>query len=282
MFNLNLRKFNPKDMEKRRVDPDKGPPTIVIIGGRGTGKTFMVRDLMYYFRRIPAGMMITGSEASSETFSEFFPKSFIFDTVDLERIENIVLNQRKLRKKKTEGDYSSLMLFDDCGFDKSMIRKKIIKGIFMNGRNWRILLIMTLQYAKDIPPDLRSNADYVFILREPIIEARKKLWKEYAGIIPTFEAFNEAMNVCTENRGALVVDKTTTSNKIEDNVFWYRANDPPKKYKVGSKELWDFHKKNYQSDEEETEDPLYNKKVNVVKVSKKKKSKKSKTSDCKD
>jgi chromosomal replication initiation ATPase DnaA len=64
-------------MENRRVDPDKGPPTIVIIGGRGTGKTYLVRDIMYYFRRIPAGMIITGSEASSEAFSEFFPKSLI-------------------------------------------------------------------------------------------------------------------------------------------------------------------------------------------------------------
>ena len=274
MYNLNLKRFRPKDMEKRRTDPDKGPPTIVIIGGRGTGKTYLVRDLMYYFRRIPAGMIITGSEASSEAFSEFFPKSFIFDDIDLERIENIVANQRKLRKKKTEGDYSSLLLFDDCGFDKSMVKKKIIKGIFMNGRNWRILLIMTLQYAKDIPPDLRSNVDYVFILREPVIETRKKLWKEYAGIIPTFDAFNEAMNVCTEDRGALVIDKTTTSNKIEDNVFWYRAASPPKHYKVGSKELWKFHKENYKSeDEEETIKKPSNSNIIVKKLKKKKKKK---------
>lgn len=275
MYNLNLKRFRPKDMENRRVDPDKGPPTIVIIGGRGTGKTYLVRDIMYYFRRIPAGMIITGSEASSEAFSEFFPKSFIFDDIDLERIENIVANQRKLRKKKTKGDYSSLLLFDDCGFDKSMVKKKIIKGIFMNGRNWKILLIMTLQYAKDIPPDLRSNVDYVFILREPVIETRKKLWKEYAGIIPTFDAFNEAMNVCTEDRGALVIDKTTTSNKIEDNVFWYRASMPSKQYKVGSKELWQFHKNNYKSEDDENEQKALTKnpKSNVVvkKLKKKKK-----------
>lgn len=273
MFNLNLRKFQPKDMEERRVNPDKGPPTIVIIGGRGTGKTYLVSDLMYHFRKLPAGMIITGSEASSEAFSKFFPKSFIFDDIDLERIENIVANQRFLRKKQTKGDFSSLLLFDDCGFDKSMIKKKIIKGVFMNGRNWRILLIMTLQYAKDIPPDLRSNADYVFILREPIIEARKKLWKEYAGIIPTFDAFNEAMNVCTEDRGALVIDKTTTSNKLEDNVFWYRARNPAKNFKVGSKELWNFHEKNYNSEDDTNEvTPLKSKnnKVVVNKIKKKK------------
>lgn len=279
MYNLNIKRFRPKEMESRRVHPDKGPPTIVLVGGRGTGKTYLVRDLMYYFRRIPAGMIITGSEASTEAFSEFFPKSFIFDDIDLERIENVVSNQRKLRKKKTEGDYSSLLLFDDCGFDKSMVKKKIIKGIFMNGRNWKILLIMTIQYCKDIPPDLRANVDYVFILREPNMEVRKKLWKEYAGIIPTFDAFNEAMNVCTEDRGALVIDKTSTSNKIEENVFWYRAHSPQRNYKVGSKELWKFHKDNYRSEDEDEEKSLDKqpKSSVVVKKVKKKKKKKNKS-----
>lgn len=255
MYNLNLRKFQPKDMERRRVNPDQGPPTILIIGSRGTGKTFLISDLMYYLRRIPAGMIMTGSEASAEKFSEFFPKSFIFDEVDIEKIENVVKNQRMLLRKKIAGDYSSLLLFDDCGYDKTTTRKKIIKGVFMNGRNWKVLLIMTIQYCKDIPPDLRSNADYIFILREPVQETRRKIWKEYAGIIPTFDAFNEAMNICTEDRGALVIDKTTTSNKIEDNIFWYRARNPPKAFKVGSKELWEFHKANYKSADEENENP---------------------------
>lgn len=258
MYNLNLRKFQPKEMERRRVNPDQGPPTILIIGSRGTGKTFLLNDLMYYFRRIPAGMIMTGSEASAEQFSKFFPKSFIFDEVDIAKIENVVINQRKLRRKNTKGDYSSLLLFDDCGYDKATTRKKIIKGVFMNGRNWKVLLIMTIQYCKDIPPDLRSNADYIFILREPVIETRKKIWKEYAGIIPTFDAFSAAMNVCTEDRGALVIDKTTTSNKIEDNIFWYRARNPPRDFKVGSPELWKFHKDNYKSADEEEEEEKTN------------------------
>lgn len=266
MFNLNLRKFQPKEMEKRRINPNQGPPTILVIGSRGTGKTFLLADLMYYFRRIPAGMIMTGSEASAEKFSEFFPKSFIFDEIDIAKIENVVNTQRKLRRKNTKGDYSSLLLFDDCGYDKSTTRKKIIKGVFMNGRNWKVLLIMTIQYCKDIPPDLRSNADYIFILREPVIETRRKIWKEYAGIIPTFDAFSEAMNVCTEDRGALVIDKTTTSNKIEDNIFWYRARNPPRKFRVGSDELWKFHKDNYKSgdDDDDNSDTKVVPKTSVI------------------
>jgi hypothetical protein len=281
MQNIELMKFDPKSIEQRRVDPNKGPATIVIIGSRGTGKSYLIQDLMYFLRRIPAGMIFTGSQSSAEDFEKFFPKSFIFDEVDLERIGKVVANQKKLRKQKTEGDYSSLLLFDDCGYDKSVTRQKIIKEIFCNGRHYKLLLLMTVQYCKDIPPDLRSNADYVFIMREPSIERRRVLWKEFASVVPTFNMFNDAMNVCTDDRGVLVIDKTATSNKVEDSVFWYRAKTTPKTYKVGSKSLWKFHEDNYKSEDED--EPVNtgivdsSKTVNIKKIKSKKKKPKLKS-----
>jgi hypothetical protein len=276
MQSLKLQKFDAKSMERRRVHPKQGPPTIVIIGSRGTGKTHLVKELMYNFRKVPAGMMITGSESSAETFSEFFPKSFIYDDVDIERIERVAANQTKLRKKKTDGDYSSLLLFDDCGYDKSIANQKIIRKIFCNGRHLKILLIMTVQYCKDIPPALRSNADYVFIFQENAQENRRKLWKEYASIIPTFAMFNDVMNICTDNRGILVIDNTSISNNIVDNVFWFRCKETLKKFKVGSSSLWKFHDDNYKSEESEEEkytppekkDSIVVKKVRKKKVNK--------------
>lgn len=275
---VSLKKFNPKWIEKKRVDPSQGPASILLIGSKRTGKTFLIADLMYYFRKIPAGMILTGSEGSAEKFAEFFPKSFIFDEIDDEmiaRMEKIVEKQRKLRKKKTQGDYSSLLLFDDCGYDKKVVNKKVIQGMFMNGRQWRIHLMMAVQYCKSVPPTLRTNADYIFILREPSIEERKKLWREYCGIIPKFEDFCEIMNTCTENYGCLVIDRTATTNKLEDNVFWYRARNPPKQFKVGDKSLWEYHKANYKSDNEsDNEKPiLKNSKSIIVKKVKKKKKK---------
>lgn len=262
---LNLRKFNPKEIENKRVDPNQGPASILLIGSKRTGKTFLIADLMYYFRKIPAGMIVTGSEGSYEKFAEFFPKTFIFDEINddlIKKMENIVKRQRKLRKQRVQGDYSSLMLFDDCGYDKKVVNKKIIQGMFMNGRQWRIHLMMAVQYCKSVPPTLRTNADYIFILREPSIEERKKLWREYAGIIPKFEIFSEIMDKCTENYKCVVIDRTTNSNKIEDNIFWYKARSPSRKFKVGSKELWNYHNKHYKSEDEESEEDDPNDELN--------------------
>ena len=37
------------------------------------------------------------------------------------------------------------------------------------------MLIITMQYPLGIPPTLRTNIDYVFILREPYILNRKRI-----------------------------------------------------------------------------------------------------------
>ena len=82
---------------------------------------------------------------------------------------------------------------------------------------------------------LCSNVDYVFLLREPVIQNRVKLYKNFFGIFPTFDEFQEVMNACTENYDCLVLDNTAKSNKIEDVVFWYKAKHPIKKFKIAKK-----------------------------------------------
>jgi hypothetical protein len=97
----------------------------------------------------------------------------------------------------------------------------------------------------DLPPALRANIDYVFILRENIVANRERLWKNFFGIFPTFDLFGKTMDACTENFECLVLDNTVKSNKIEDCVFWYKAKYPPPKFKVGSQTFWQAHKKMY-------------------------------------
>ena len=58
----------------------------------------------------------------------------------------------------------------------------------MNGRHWHILFIITMQYPLGIPPNLRTNIDYVFILRENIVSNRKRIYDNYAGMFPTLKS----------------------------------------------------------------------------------------------
>ncbi len=74
---------------------------------------------------------------------------------------------------------------------------QIFAVFFMNGRHWKILFIITMQYALGVPPNLRTNIDYVFILRENFV-SRKRLY-EHAGMFPSYDIFAQVMDARTEN-----------------------------------------------------------------------------------
>jgi len=102
-----------------------------------------------------------------------------------------------------------------------------------------------MQYALGIPPNLRTNIDYIFILRENYVSNRKRLYEHYAGMFPNFEMFCQVMDQCTENFECLVIHNNAKSNKLTDQVFWYKA-EPHDEVKLGSKEYWDFSENRYQ------------------------------------
>lgn len=249
---LRIHTFNPKILEEKRIDKNAGPATILLIGSKRTGKTTIMKNLLYVCRKIPYGLMIIGSVGTAEEFGEYFPKSCIFNKLDASmnrRIENIIVNQQKCRKKNKElKTYSNLLLMDDCGYDKKFFTNNpTLSKLFMNGRHYNMLNIISLQYMKSVPPELRANADYVFILREPMIQVRRKLYEEFSGNIPDFQMFCKIMDQLTDDYGCMVIDKTKNSTKIEDNVYHFKAKYPLPKFRAGCKKLWEKHDMYYKS-----------------------------------
>ena len=60
-------------------------------------------------------------------------------------------------------------------------------------------------------------------------------------MFPSFESFNDIMDKTTENFECLVINYKTNSRKLEDMIFWYKA-DPIPDFKLGSNELWEISK----------------------------------------
>jgi hypothetical protein len=258
---LDLKKFDMKQISFR-PDENKGP-VVVLIGRRDTGKSFLVRDLLYNHQDIPIGTVISGTEAGNGFFAAHVPKLFIHDEYNTAIIENILKRQKAVLKqvnkemeayKRTSIDPRAFVILDDCLYDNKWTKDKMMRLLFMNGRHWKIMLIITMQYPLGIPPNLRTNIDYVFILREPYIANRKRIWENYAGMFPTYESFSQVMDQCTENFECLVINNNSKSNKLSDQVFWYKAQTHSD-FKLGSKEFWDISKDLGSDDEEESYDP---------------------------
>jgi hypothetical protein len=277
---LELSKFSMRNISFR-PDENKGP-VIVLIGRRDTGKSYLVKDLLYYHQDIPIGTVISGTEAGNGFYSEHVPKLFIHDEYNSAIIENILKRQKQVLKqmkkeiqtyKRSTIDPRAFVILDDCLYDATWTRDKMMRLLFMNGRHWKIMLIITMQYPLGIPPNLRTNIDYVFILREPYIKNRRIIHENYAGMFPTFESFAQIMDQCTENYECLVINNNAKSNRLSDQIFWYKA-EPHSAFKIGAKEFWELSNELNSDDEDvESYDPNTSRRRTGPKINVKKKSK---------
>ena len=219
---LELKKFDMKSISFK-PNENKGP-VVVLIGKRDTGKSFLVRDLLYYQQEIPIGTVISGTEEGNGFYAKMVPKLFVHNEYNTAIIENILKRQRTVLKqikkemetyKRSTIDPRAFVILDDCLYDATWTRDKMMRLLFMNGRHWKVMLVITMQYPLGIPPTLRTNIDYVFILRE---------------------------------------NNNSKSNKLHDQVFWYKA-DNHGDFRLGSKEFWELSKGLKDEDEEEQYDP---------------------------
>ena len=78
-MNLQLRKFKPETITDDRV--------CVFIGKRNTGKSTLVKDIMYHKKHLPAGIVLSGTEEGNHFYSEFIPDLFIYGDYDRDAIE---------------------------------------------------------------------------------------------------------------------------------------------------------------------------------------------------
>ena len=223
VVNVRLKKFNMKSIGDNKI--------IVFIGKRNTGKSVLVLDYLYHHQDFPLGTVISPTDDYNFTYKPHVPSIFIHDEYTPELIEQVLKRQKDIcRNCRLDPRYKGIdprafVILDDCLADADgWVRDKNIKWIFMNGRHAQVTFILTMQYAMGIPPNLRTNVDYIFICKEPKITNQKRLYEHYAGMFPTFAMFRAVLKQCTRNHGCLVIDNSSTSDKLEDQVFWYRVD----------------------------------------------------------
>lgn len=249
-FTLNKIKFPPFQ--------DSTGAVIVLIGKRGTGKTFLIQEILYTFRDVPRALIISGSEQGNGFYSKHVPRAYIKTEFQTSYLQELLMNQRAILKRNAVPqnkpiDPRVICIMDDMMADDNWIRNTLIKVLFANGRHWRVMFIVSLQYPMGIPPILRTNIDFSFLLRENIVANRKRLYEAYAGMFYTLELFCEIFDQCTNNYECLVIDNTTQSNQLTDQVFWYKAGNTPN-FRIGSAEIWERSKRLQEEENDQLEE----------------------------
>lgn len=231
---MRVKRFDPRSLKAHRI--------IIIVGKRGTGKSVMQRDLMKHLAdKIDFGMAMTPTEETCEMYRQHLPEAWIYNSFSVDKLDECLQMQRdRAKSKKTR---SAIILMDDCMYDKKVLKGIGIRDLFMNGRHLSITLCNAVQYVMDMGPDLRTQVDYIFALRENIISNKNKLWKYFFGMFEKYDDFARVMDKCTENHSAIVMDNTIGSTEPENCIFWYKAEIDHPEFKMGKPIYWQLSEK---------------------------------------
>ena len=206
-----------------------------------TGKSTLIKAILHAKKHIfPVGMAMSGSEDSNHCYREIMPSTFVYNEYNEDRIKDFVKRQ-KIASQHISNPWAVIVL-DDCTDDPRIFNKPLQQAMYKKGRHWKMFYILSLQYAMDVKPSIRTNVDGIFILREPLLKNRESLYKNYASIIPDFTTFCELMDQLTDDYCSLYIHNATQTNDWFDCVFYWKAPQVPKDWKLGCPEYWEFHK----------------------------------------
>ena len=232
-MSLRVKKFDPSTMKESRVT--------FLIGKRGSGKSVLMKDLLYNMPRPDYCLAMAPTEDTLAVYREFLPESCIFDHFSQEKLERAVALQKELvaqGKKRTV-----LVILDDCMYQKNVLKSTAMRHIFYNGRHDHLAILIAAQYMMDVEVSLRTNIDYLFTMREVILANRQRLYKNFFGQFSTFAEFDKVMTACTQDYRCLVMDNTNASVEPMDTVLWYKANTAIPEFRLCKSVYWALNRR---------------------------------------
>ena len=220
-----------------------------------TGKSNIISSIVDSKKHIiPVSQIFSGTEDSNGFYCSKFPSVTVFNSLkDLKPVENFIRRQ-KFAKRYLDNPWA-VQIIDDCTDDPKLFTKPLFQSYYKNGRHWKMMHILSLQYCLDIKPVIRTNIDYSFILRETSKKNRKSLYENYASAVESQQEFETLMDALTTDYCSMVIVNYNTSNNIEDCIRWYKADlDRTKQFKFGCDDFWMFNNDRLDSN---YEDPVF-------------------------
>lgn len=204
---------------------------VLIIGRRATGKSVLAMNVLR-----AAGLLDKETRghvySPTEETTPFYGPAFA-DAPDVRVISeysptSLVLNNvGGLGVDKRGGSTRSFVVFDNCMYDANWADAREINRLFASARRTRTTVVLTIPYAFELPPFLRSYVDYVFMLRENNVQCLKRLHQLYAPVFDELDVFSKVMDDVTKDKGTcVVIDNAPKSSRLEDHVLWYAADSP--------------------------------------------------------
>ena len=187
--------------------------SIFIVGPRNSGKSVLIKDILSHTCN-KIGAVVSPLDKFEHFYDKFIPNDLIRDEYDDSIISGLM--------QKQYNDTS--IVLDDCLNTRNFIGRSSLANLFLWHRHYKLQPILSSQIPKLAPLMIRINFDFIFILKNNNKSDREKIFNDYTDIFSNIYQFETVLDACTEDYRCLVIDNTTRTDKIEDQIFYYKAN----------------------------------------------------------
>lgn len=205
MDELDMRSFDFATLGKGNV--------IGVTGSKRTGKSTMLKHIARHLHAsVDTALAMSIWYREREQFRTFMSANDVHD-YDVERVAAIVAEQSQLMKEKKPLKHVAILIDGaPCGAFKD----QTMRQVFYESRHLNITLAFTMESAVDVPP---FNIDVVLAFSVQCQQKQRKLFMNFGGVFPTFQAFHKTFRACTTQYQCVVLDNRVKILDSKDGVF---------------------------------------------------------------
>jgi len=203
----------------------------VIYARKSRGKSYLGRWLLDESRRLFSSILVVCPTGFHSFWSAQVGEGAVHESYDAQLLMAILKFQRRRGKDGTLNADSRkiLVVCDDCLSEINWKEKGPLLTLATSNRHYGIALLVMTQIPTGIPPVLRQNADYAFMMRSNGEDVRDLLYREYGTGVK--KEWLSELDSSTQGFSYFVYDQN------EDAYYTGIAREVPDRYSTGTQRV---------------------------------------------
>ena len=217
------------------MDLDFSRPLIMIfIGKQASGKSFLLRNLIYQLTK--QNTFKFGHVFSATSFNpdyDFMPEKHVDGEYSEAKLEQYIDSLKNWMEKNPGKKLPPSFLILDDLLGKMHQNSDIFSNLMSTYRHYNMSVFLTSQFmVKNISTLLRELVDVAFVFKSKFKNTRESLYEAFGQSLKDQNEFNEVMEKATKEKHACLVYKAN-EEKVQDMYLSFKCpgNDPKFKLK---------------------------------------------------